>query len=65
MSERLRRRTWNQQLVSITEKGAEAFRQGQPLSANPYGPGGSVNRQRSEYWRKGWNMAQQEQAEGK
>jgi hypothetical protein len=56
---------WLQQIVTIENKGTDAFRQGKPLTANPYlggyrnqnGAGGSVQRQRRAAWERGWKMA--------
>ena len=65
---------WNGQLVVITDRGAEAFRAGVPLDANPYeggyrghgtGPGGNLQAQRRKYWALGWTMAEEEDAKQK
>lgn len=59
---------WRQQLVSIQHKGYLAFQNGTPLDQNPYkegyrnqnGPGGSLQRQRREAWRAGWEEAKRQ-----
>lgn len=56
------------QIVEIENKGYRAYQAGEPLEACPYqggyrnqnGPGGSVQRQRREAWRRGWLLAQKE-----
>ena len=66
----MRKNSWNRQLVAITERGAAAFRRGEPKTANPYlvgerghgirNPGGNLQQQRAEYWLHGWRSAMQQ-----
>lgn len=66
------RRTWFHQIVTIENKGYDAFKAGVPLSGCPYqegyrnqnGAGGSVQRQRRSAWRRGWMLAKKHQEEG-
>jgi hypothetical protein len=59
---------WARQILSIEQKGYAAFLDGKTPTANPYtdgymnqnGKGGSVQRQRREAWRRGWNLARRE-----
>jgi hypothetical protein len=50
--------------VGISDKGAQAFRDGTPSTANPYaagyrnqnGPGGNIQAARRQAWLEGWNL---------
>lgn len=65
------KRSWNWQIHTIEVKGASAFAAGVPLTDNPYttgyrnqnGPGGNLQRQRSQAWVRGWQNAEREQKE--
>lgn len=59
-------RTWLWQIVTIENKGFDAFIAGKPESACPYGSvgsGGSVQRQRQAAWHRGWKLAKAKHGE--
>jgi len=59
--------SWAKQLVRIQEMGRIAREKGVPADANPYlagyrghgcsANGGNLQRQRAEYWRRGWESS--------
>lgn len=57
---RKKRASWNQQLVAIYEKGWMCRQADVPLTDNPYNGKGNLERQRAQYWRKGWSDADAE-----
>jgi ribosome modulation factor len=60
-----RRVSWLKQIVTIENKGYQAFLDGQPSSACPYqngyrnqnGAGGGLQQQRRAAWWRGWYAA--------
>ena len=60
-----KRASWLEQIVTIENKGFQAFLDGVPESENPYreghrnqnGAGGQVQRQRRNAWWRGWELA--------
>lgn len=68
-----KRVSWNQQIVTIENKGYQAFLDGKPETDNPYqtghcnqnGIGGQFQRQRSHAWARGFGIARMESLEQK
>ena len=52
---------WAKQLVTIYNRGADAYSDGKTLDDNPYRGGyrhgGNIQRQRARYWADGWRHA--------
>lgn len=62
----MRQNNWNQQIVTIENKGWDAQRSGRTEADCPYkggewnhGPGGSLQRQRRQAWLRGFAMAKE------
>lgn len=51
---------WDWQLMGCFEKGANARRAGKKLEDCPYRGHRGLNRQRANYWRDGWKLADTE-----
>lgn len=62
-----KRKSWNEQILTIENKGYQAFVDGVGADSNPYqegyrnqnGCGGQLQQQRGKAWSRGWVMAQQ------
>jgi ribosome modulation factor len=62
------RRSWLNQIVTIENKGYDAYLAGKATSDNPYwdgyrnnnGPGGSLQKQRRDAWERGWRNAKRD-----
>jgi len=66
-----KRKSWNEQICSIENKGYAAFKEGESIDSNPYvgghrnqnGSGGQLQRQRGYAWSRGWRLAEAESQE--
>lgn len=66
------RHGWLMQIVTIENKGYDAFKAGVPKSECPYqdgcrntnGAGGSVQQQRRRAWCRGWELAERHKKDG-
>ena len=63
------KRSWLNQILTIENKGYDAYMAGKPMTDNPYqdgyrnnqGNGGNLQRQRREAWETGWDCAKRDE----